>query len=345
MIYRLVSLLLLLCSAIVIKGQGFDPMGLEDQPSYPLRAFLNKFSVSLSSGYGRTFYRHALTNNNYVRTSEGSFIYPNGEGGTSPAYSNWFNRVEPATLTLPTDPDSLTLITSDSSSIAMRGGGYHIPINLSIHFNLYRIRVGGGISADFHTVNPPQPADFRSIYPAPPSFRTTQIRYYGLLGYSFYEYYDNAFAVDARVGVIRMGNGFDQGVTQASPFFNVGITMEKVFSEYFRVYLRPAYEFKNFNTVLPDGPTTVIDHGNSSVFLTLGVSLNYPDLPRSPIKADKTQMKHYVTDPRTGVRREVRGQPFWRKQDPKIGELYPELVKSKRKRQSSRKQIFKKKPK
>jgi hypothetical protein len=166
-----------------------------------------------------------------------------------------------------------------------------------------------------------------------------------LLGYSFYEYYDNAFAVDVRVGVIKMGSGFDQTVTTSSPFINVGVSLEKVFSEYFRVYLRPAYEFKNFNTVLPDGPTTVIDHGNSSVFLTLGVSINYPDLPRSPIKADKTQMKHYVTDPKTGVRREVRGQPFWRKQDPKIGELYPELVKSKRKRQSNRKQLFKKKQK
>ncbi|WKN43101.1 hypothetical protein [Tunicatimonas pelagia] len=332
-------------SSLALAQPGFEPMGQDDQSSYPLRAFLNKFSVNLSSGYGRTFYRHTLTNNNYVRTSAGSFIYPNGESGTNPAYANWFNGVSPANLTLPTNPDSLTLVTSDSSSINMQGGGYNIPINLLIYFNLYRFRIGGGISADFHRVNPPQPEDFRSFFPAPPSFRTTQLRYFGMLGYSVYEYYDYAFGVDLRAGVIRMGRGFDRGLVEASPFFNAGVTIEKVFSEYFRVYLRPAYEFKSYNLQLPDGPTTAMSHRNSAVFLTLGVSINYPDMPRSPIKADKTQMKHYVTDPKTGVRREVRGQPFWRKQDPKIGELYPELIKTKRKRQARRKQFFRKKKK
>lgn len=348
MTYRFIILLLVLYFPGVIFSQGFEPMGQDDRPSYPLRAFLNKFSVNLSSGYGRTFYRHTLTNNNYVRTSDGSFIYPNDEfldSFDSVSYQNWFNRVELADLTLPTNPDSLTLVTSDSSDILMQGGGYHIPVNLSIYFNLYRIRIGGGINLDFHKVNPPQPEDFLSVFPASPSFRTTQIRYYGLLGYSVYEYYDNAIGVDLRAGVIKMGNGFDENTIDSSPFFNVGVTLEKVFSEYFRVYLRPSYEFKSYNILLPDGPTTVLDHRNSSVFVTLGVSLNYPDLPRSPIKADKTQMKHYVTDPRTGVRREVRGQPFWRKQDPKIGELYPELVKSKRKRQTKRTRIFRKKQK
>ena len=334
------------CSSFITQAQpGFESMGYDDRPSYPLRAFLNKFSVNVSSGYGRTFYRHTLTNNNYVRTADGSFIYPNGEQGTSPAYSNWFNRAVPTALTLPSNPDSLTLVTSDSSAINMRGGGYNIPINLSIYYNLFRVRIGGGISADFHTVNPPQPEDFRSFFSEPASFRTTQIRYYGLLGYSVYEYYDYALGVDVRAGMIRMGSGFDRGQTETSPFFNVGVTLEKVFSEYFRVYLRPSYEFKNYNLLLPEGPTTAIDHRNSSGFLTLGVSINYPDLPRSPIKADKTQMKHYVTDPKTGEKREVRGQPFWRKQDPKIGELYPELTKNKRKRQAKRRQFFKKKKK
>lgn len=346
MVLRCVICFLLLCSSLVARAQpGFDPMGYNDRPSYPLRSFLNKFSVNLSTGYGRTFYRHTLTNYNYVRTEEGSFIYPNGEGGNNPAYANWFNRVEPTTLTLPTNSDSLTIATSDSSAISMQGGGYNIPINLSIYFNLYRIRLGGGISADFHRVNPPQPEDFRSFYPTQPSFRTTQIRYYGMLGYSVYEYYDNAFGVDIQAGIIRMGNGFDSNLTEATPYFNIGVTIEKVFSEYFRVYLRPAYEFKRFNLQLPAGPTTIVNHRNSSVFLTLGVSINYPEMPRSPIKADKTQMKHYVTDPRTGVRREVRGQPFWRKQDPKIGELYPELIKNRRKRQARRKKIFQKKKK
>nr|WKN36247.1 hypothetical protein K4G66_28185 [Tunicatimonas sp. TK19036] len=348
MTFRCIGVLLLLCSPFLIyaQDQGFDPMGYNDRPSYPLRAILNKFSVNISSGYGRTFYRHELTDYNYLRTSEGSYIFPNTErGATVNGYSNWFNKAVPAQFIIPDNPDSLTLVTSDSSSIMMKGGGYHIPVNLLIYFNLYRFRIGGGANLDFHRANPPQPEDFHSPFPEPASFRTTQIRYFGLLGYSVYEYYDNAFGIDLRAGVIKMGSGFDKTQIEATPFFNIGVTLEKVYSEYFRVYLRPAYEFKSYSLALPDGPTTSMDHRNSSFFITLGVSLNYPDLPRSPIKADKTQMKHYVTNPKTGIRQEVRGQPFWRKQDPKIGELYPELVKSKRKRSASRKKLFQKKKK
>ncbi|MEQ9442687.1 MAG: hypothetical protein RIG62_26840 [Cyclobacteriaceae bacterium] len=345
---RFIIFLLLFSSPLFLfaQEQGFDPMGYDDRPSYPLRSILNKFSVNFSTGYGRTFYKHELTDYNYVRTREGSYIFPNGEGtSTVPAYRNWFNKVETAQLYLPTNPDSLTLVSSDSSAILMRGGGYHIPINLLIYYNLYRFRIGGGANLDFHRVNPPQPEDFHTVFPEPPSFRTTQIRYFGLLGYSIYEYYDNAFGIDMRAGVIKMGKGFDKTSIEATPFFNIGVTLEKVYSEYFRVYLRPAYEFKNYDLLLPEGPTTTINHRNSSFFITLGVSLNYPEMPRSPIKADKTQMRHYVTDPKTGVRREVRGQPFWKKQDPKIGELYPELVKSRRKRNTTRKKLFQKKKK
>ena len=97
--------------------------------------------------------------------------------------------------------------------------------------------------------------------------------------------------VDVRVGKINMGR--TSPVADASPLINVGVTLEKVFSEYFRVYLRPAYEYKRYAL---DLPTTTIDHRNSAFFLTLGVSINYPDLPRSPIKNDKTQMRHYVSD-------------------------------------------------
>jgi hypothetical protein len=129
-----------------------------------------------------------------------------------------------------------------------------------------------------------------------------------------------------------MGGGFDRDVISNDFFVNIGISLEKVYSEYFRVYLRPSYEIKSFQVNMPDGAaSSVLDVSNNAVYLTLGVSINYPDLPRSPITNDETQMKHYISDSK-GNRMLVRGQPFWKKQDPKIGELYPELRKSKRKR-------------
>ena len=336
-----VRILFLACflsvAGVSVYGQGFDPGG-QRRHSYPFRAFLNKFSVNLSSGYGRTFYRHDLTGYSYLRNAEGSFITPQLLGDTLAGYSNWFNRVTPAAFTLGSDEDTYKAVSSEDSVLLLKSGGYSIPVNLSIYYNLFRVRLGGGVMVDFHKANVPQPDNFLTTFPEPAKVRSTMLRYYFLLGYSAYEYYDNAIGVDVRIGSINMGKGFDKSVIETGPFVNVGVTLEKVFSEYFRVYLRPAYEFKRYTINLPN---TVIDHRNSAFFLTLGVSINYPDLPRSPIRNDKTQMRHYVSDGH-GNKREFRGQPFWRKQDPKIGELYPELVKSRRKRNTQMRNFFKK---
>ncbi len=321
------------------QGASFDPGGKRAH-SYPFRAFLNKFSVNFSTGYGRTFYRHDLTGFTYVRNEEGTLITPEALTGPVAGYSNWLSEATPATLTLGSDQNSYRSVSSEDGSLPLQSGGFSIPINLSIYYNLFRVRVGGGAMIDFHRANLPAPDNFLTPFPEPDRIKSTMFRYYFLLGYSAYEYYDNAIGVDVRAGSINMGNGFDDAIIDKGPFVNVGITLEKVFSEYFRMYLRPAYEYKNYTLNLPDG--TAIDHGNSAFFITLGISINYPDLPRSPIGNDKTQMKHYVSDGQ-GNKKEFRGQPFWRKQDPKIGELYPELTKTRRKRQQRMRNTFKKK--
>ncbi|MGB3779767.1 MAG: hypothetical protein WA960_15505 [Tunicatimonas sp.] len=317
---------------------GYDP-GVKQRPSYPFRAFLNRFSVNLSTGYGRTFYRHDLSGYNYVRNAQGSYITPGLTGGNLIGYSNWFNAATPATVALGGDEESYKLVPANDGEIAMASGGYSIPVNLAIYFNLFRLRLGGGAMIDFHRANVPEPDNFLTTFPEPDPVGARMFRYYGLLGYSVWEYYDNAIGVDVRVGKINMGRNF--AAADATPFVNVGVTLEKVFSEYFRVYLRPAYEYKRYALNLPDA--TTVNHRNSAFFLTLGVSINYPDLPRSPIKNDRTQMRHYVSDSQ-GNKKEFRGQPFWRKQDPKIGELYPHLQKTKRKRAAQRRNFFKKKP-
>ena len=335
---RLYLLLFFIILSANVWGQGFNP-GLDDRHPYPFRAFLNKFSVNLSTGYGRTFYRHDFNNFAYVRTGQGSFLInaaDANEGSTVDGLNNWFSDVVPASgISL---NDDYAMVSGDSIADPLKSGGYSIPINLAIYFNLYRVRIGGGASVAFHQANFPEPDNFLSAYPSPEPFNSAQSRWFVLLGYSAYEYYDYAFGVDVRAGKYRLGNGFNSELIETTPFVNIGVTLEKVFSEYFRVYLRPSYEFKSYSIALPEQSLPINNHAAT---VTLGISINYPDLPRSPISNDETQMKHYVSDSK-GNRMLVRGQPFWKKQDPKIGELYPELQKSKRKR-NARLQIFKKK--
>lgn len=331
---RLFGLALLLTTSFSAFSQGFNP-GMDDRHPYPIRAFLNKFSVNLSSGYGRTFYRHDFTDYAYVRNAQGSFLINAEdavEGSTVSGLSNWFSDV--STQDNITLSDEYAMVPYDSIEGSLKSGGYSVPVNLLIYFNLYRLRLGGGGSLAFHQANYPEPDDFLSADPAPEAFNTTLSRWFVLLGYSVYEYYDNAFGIDIRAGQYRLGNGFNANLLETTPFINIGITLEKVFSEYFRVYLRPSYEIKSYTVNLPESfSQDNLLVNNHALTLTLGMSINYPDLPRSPIPNDKTQMKHYVSDSQ-GNRMLVRGQPLWKKQDPKIGELYPELIKSKRKRRA-----------
>lgn len=329
-------------------AQGFDPGFEQKKHDYPIRAFFNKFSINVSTGYGRTFYRNTLTDYSYLRNGQGSFIYPGNvisPNDTITAYQNWFSGAEITEVVVGNSPDSETngykfLPASDTSRILMKAGGYNFPVNLSVYYNLFRLRLGGGVGLNFHGANIPEPDNFLTHFPKPGRISSVMSSYFFLLGYSVYEFYDNAFGVDVRFGKLNMGSGFDANVVEPTNFVNIGVTLEKVVSEYFRLYLRPAYEMRSFAVNLPQGAP--LDYQANTLFLTFGVSINYPDLPRSPIKNDKIQMRHYITDP-MGNKREFRGQPFWRKQDPKIGELYPELIKNKRKRQTKRKNFFKRK--
>lgn len=341
---RLIGLFFLLLYTFTSQGQGFNP-GLEERHPYPLRAFLNKFSVNLSGGYGRTFYQHDFTELAYVRNNQGSFLINAedvSEGNIVSGLSDWFSAIntqENIALS-----DEFAVVPFDSLDTPLRSRGYSIPVNMLIYLNLYRVRIGGGGSLAFHQANYPEPVDFLSANPSPEPFSTRLSRWYFLLGYSVHEFYDIALGVDFRAGKYFLGAGFSNQMSPTTPFINVGVSIEKVFSEYFRVYLRPSYEIKSFSSPVPETAASGnLLINNHALTFTLGVSINYPDLPRSPILNDKTQMKHYVSDSQ-GNRMLVRGQPFWKKQDPKIGELYPELIKSKRKR-NTRFLFFKKKNK
>ena len=172
---------------------------------YPIRYILNKFSIDLSTGYGRTFYRSELDDFYYIRNAQGSVIIDknaNIEGsGPLDGYSNWFTTATPITLAAPLLPANNDILSPDSSQVAMRGGGNSIPFSLAVYYNLRRFRLGGGVTANFHTLHEPAPKKFFSLYPEPDrKTRSLVTQYYGLVGYSIYEYLNYAFAADLRFG-------------------------------------------------------------------------------------------------------------------------------------------------
>jgi hypothetical protein len=105
----------------------------------------------------------------------------------------------------------------------------------------------------------------------------------------------------------------------------LGIPLEYEVSEYFWFFVRPSFEYKNYNMTIAalegtDGEgASSLQFNQPAFYLNVGIRLKMPEIRRCPVKSCRTQLKHVHGG------QEFRGQPFYKKQNPKIGELYPEL--------------------
>ena len=146
-------------------------------------------------------------------------------------------------------------------------------------------------------------------------------RYYIMGGYTFLVYRNFSHAAEIKFGTVNYGNNFS-GISGKGPFVDIGVSIERHLSEYFRVILKPSVEFKGFKVTLPDNGFE-IKHKSPTLFAQFGVSYNIPELPRCPIKACHIQINHV----HGGKEYRSRRHPIYKKQNPKYGENYPKLLK------------------
>lgn len=319
--------------SIDLKAQGFNPYQAYGEPEIkrsPIRAILNKFSLTVSSGYGRTYYRHELNEGNVSEYARG-LLY-NGNLAQQPdgsyQYSgigHWLNA--PRLNTGISDPDNFNIIPLDTTSLKFSGSGYNIPFQIGLQLDINRFKIGGGLVYEMHRLNELNAhAPLQSSYI--PDFNNTSLsRYYFTMGAMVYDFKGWVYHLDMQIGAIRYGKAFDRNQMEHGLYFNLGIPIEYEFSEYFWLFIRPSYDFKNYLMQLPELPNGAVPasiaHSNSGLYVNVGIRIKYPEIPRCPVKSCRVQLKH-VHDGR-----EFRGQPIWKKQNPKIGELYPKLHRQK----------------
>lgn len=317
----------------------------------PVRKVLNAFSINFSTGYAITRYSHDLDGYYLIQTPQELLLTPNN--GEPPSTTliqgttNWFNnpiRIDsiinqnvfevpfnrlPNPVNNPLLRNQTQVFNADSLGLSYVGYGHGIPVNLSLHYNIADIRIGGGVQYEKHWVRKLKPTILDTqIREYQTDFKSTNYwRYYGYIGYKFYNWWNYSFAAEIQLGRINAGQEFNTGAITRGIFTNIGVTIEDNWSEYFRVTLRPSIDIRSFSVAMPAGPT--IRHAYPSFQLQIGFSFNYPEIPRSPMKADHIQLKHVLTDPKTGRRMEVRGQPFWKRQNPKVGENHRKLFRNK----------------
>ncbi len=326
------------------QKQAYNPYSgqMEDIYRSPLRAFLNQFSFNIMTGYGRTKYSHDLAGVFFVQDQTRQLILNNA---TDPlpeqimGYSNWFNApilgdsiqnrnifdVPFVALNNPVNNPALqgqnVILNTDTTNFGFESRGRSIPVQLSLYYTfMEKFRIGGGLMLERQKFNTFEPTAFGDrVRNFDPGFnKTSYLKYFVLLGYKFYDFWDYSFAAEMNIGKARYGGRFSGIQTGLYTSFNLSI--EKNLSEYFRVVLKPTLDLRNHELNLGDEQGTVINHKNRTFFMQFGISITYPEIPRSPVKSDKVQLKHVIMHPRTGQRMEVRGQPIWKRQNPKIGE-------------------------
>ncbi|EMR02874.1 hypothetical protein ADICEAN_01968 [Cesiribacter andamanensis AMV16] len=307
---------------------------LEDVKRSPFRGILNRITLGGSVGYGMNHYRQRIPGS-VVRQGTQHYLLSDG----SPAgYQHWLNQPRFNPLVVPGDADEQ--VRGDTTALRMTGMGNSLPLSLDVHVVLAdRFRLGGGLGFELFSINN---LDFKNdgelLQQYQSSVKTAMAwRWYGMAGARIirWQYWDHT--VDFRLGKKNFLSKFDQAAVNEGLFYNLGVTMERHYSEYFRFTFRPSLEWHSFTTSTGDLPE--LKTNVPSLYLQAGISINYPRLPRCPMNGCQTQLEH------VHYGKEFRGQPLHRWQNPKYGQNHPELQRNLRRRKDDTEQQLQKRPK
>jgi hypothetical protein len=290
--------------------------------SGPLRYLLSKFTFGLSTGYGRTTFKHNLDGfgllvRDSTRVPE---IFAGKSATGSPSYSRWVNTVSE------TGDTSKILYRFDSTKLGFKSHAFNIPIKATAHLEFDRYRVGGGYSYEYTRVGTFNPTTHKDSIP---SFKLDRPgffmrRYFGMIGGTVYKYYDYSLVVDLNIGGYKLGNQFNAAIIQKGIYWNLGATVERQMSEYFKIFVRPSYEMKRYHIVMPEAGGS-ITHKLNAFYINFGATYRLPELGRCFLKECHAQIDHAHGNREYRSRR----HPIYKKQNPHYGENYPTLIKYK----------------
>lgn len=295
---------------------------IQRHKSGPFRFLLSKIHVSLSTGFGRTNFKHKFEGFGIIQQPDSvPLIF--SSTNTSARYVNWFNTVTPSNNA--TAAGSF-LVNSDTAKIGFKARTINIPIKGTLHIEFDRYRIGGGYSYEFVNIGAFRPISYENkIDPFPAQANNFFLKkYFGMIGAMVYRYNEYTLVVDANIGGYKLGNNFNSSLIKKGLYYNLGATAEREFSEYFRVFVRPSYEVKNYKLTTPEASRT-ITHRFNAVYLNIGATYRLPELRRCPLKDCHAQLNHAHGNREYRSRR----HPIWKKQNPHYGENYPTLIKYK----------------
>jgi len=221
-----------------------------------------------------------------------------------------------------------------------------IPVNLGVKLNLFNtLTLGAGYGREFGRMNNLQGGDFEFQFE---NSRYTLDRAFGSVGLVIYDASKRAkflnwryrqfssnniymqsekiqrirqnypwrFIVEAEFGNLYLRQSFDlMAFPSTEPFYNVGLRIEKEFSEYARFFVKTGVEFRNYNFTT-ENPDEFQNIKQNLYFAQVGISISLPGTKRCKVPGCGVVMRH-VHD---GV--EYRGSSIFNFQNRKVGQWY-----------------------
>lgn len=292
------------------KGVGF------------FRRIMSKVTIGISTGYGSTKFKHDLSTFGILQNPDSLPRIFTG-GNLTSGNTNWFNTSSYSAATV--QPGSFQ-VDPNTTKIGFKSKAFNIPFKATLHVEFDRYRIGGGYAIEYTHIGTFKPtANADQIRNYTPEFSSFWLKkYFGMIGGNVYRYYEYSLVVDAQVGGYGLGSNFNKSLIKKGVFINLGATVERDFSEYFKVFVRPSYELKSYKLSLPELGQTVT-HKFNAFYINVGASYRIPELRRCPFKTCRAQMNHAHGN------REYRSRahPIYKKQNPHYGENHPVLIKYK----------------
>lgn len=287
----------------------------------PLRKILKDFHFGLFTGAGKTFFSNNL---------DGFGIYqaPNSApelttSSTTVRFTNWVNDAGSDISA----PGPYVVAAPGTPGLGFSGSAINIPLGATLHYEFNRYRIGGGYSYELMSIGTLRSNVLSDkISDMKPASSTGFIRkYWGMAGVSFYRWNDYLFTGDLEVGSYKLKSNYNASqVTGSSTFFNLGVTIERNLSEYFKVYARPAYEIKSYDLDVP-GSGQSIHYNINAFYVRVGFTYAIPELPRCFLRDCHAQINHAHGNKEYRSRRHA----IYKKQNPGYGENDPTIIKYK----------------
>jgi hypothetical protein len=277
------------------------------------RRVLKNFNFGFSTGYANSYLSHDIKGFKLFQPASGT---PQIFSDTiATRYGNWVNDVSVDKSPVPTG-------TTTNKDISFKGNGLNIPFNIFIFYTYkQQYRVGLGYSYELLNIGSLTPSDNTLQRLQLPSSFGFVGKFYGFLGYSFHRWDEYLFTGDLQVGSFSPTN-FNSSFVTTNTYFNLGVTAERELSEYFKVFVRPSFDFRSFDTAIPENGKT-ISHSMNTLYFNVGVTYRIPELPKCFLRDCHAQINHAHGNKEYRSRR----HPIYKKQNPGYGENDKTIIK------------------